>query len=143
MEEKEKTEYLTLDLELRSDQDLSPLVEHFGEEVFLLFNERVDTKHYTSFEPKYFEPEEDTPENHAQHILKLLEGLTPELRQLWDTCELRAFDFGFRCGFAPRPYFVDLTSGTLGGIAAVGASVRISIYPIEESPNTRSDHDRA
>jgi len=135
MKEQEKTEYLTLDLELRSDQDLTPLVEHFGEEVFLLHNGQVESKYYTSFEPKYFEPQDDTPENHAQHFLSLIEALPSNLRELWKTCDLKFFDFGFQSGFTPRPYFVDLSTATLQGIAAAGAMVRISIYPAEDAPN--------
>lgn len=135
----QSTRYLTLDIELESEQDMSPLVEHLGEEIFVLCNEKVESVFYTSFEPKYFEPEEDIPERHAKHILGLLDKLPDSLREMWNGCRSKIFDFGFDSGYAPCPFFTDLSPATLQGIAAIGASTRVTIYPIEGIPNTLSD----
>lgn len=125
--------YLNLDVELESEYEISLLLDHLGEEVFILSNEQVDSIFYTSFEPKYFET--DTPELHAQHILGLLENLPETLRKMWAGCRTKIFDFGFDCGVSPRPFFTDLSPETLQGIAEIGATVRITLYPTEYAPD--------
>jgi hypothetical protein len=131
----ESIRYLNLDIELESENDLTPLVEHLGEEVFVLCNKQVESIFYTSFEPKYFEEEENTPENHTRHILGLLDNLPDSLREMWNKCRSKIFDFGFDSGFAPCPFYTDLDPESLQRIAALGASVRFTIYPVQYTPN--------
>jgi len=127
--------YLNLDVELESENDLTALVEHLGEEIFVLCNEQLESIFYTSFEPKYFEEEKNNPENHTRHILGLLEKLPGSLREMWNECNSKIFDFGFDSGFAPGPFHADLSPESLQGISAIGANVRITIYPAEYTPN--------
>ncbi len=131
----ESIRYLNLDVELESENDLTPLVEHLGEEIFVLCNQQVKTIFYTSFEPKYFEEGQNNPENHTRHILGLLDKLPDSLREMWNKCSSKIFDFGFDSGFAPCPFHADLSPESLQGISAIGANVRISIYPVEYTPN--------
>jgi hypothetical protein len=98
---------------------------------FVLYNGEVDSGFLTVFEPEHCENERDTPEIHALHVLDLIERLPTQRRGLWDDCQSRVFDFGFRSGVTPSPYFVELNLNTLKRIAAVGASIRITIHPME------------
>ncbi len=123
-------EYLNLDVECKSSHSLSLMLEYFGDAIFVLYNGEVASGFFTVFEPELCEDERNVAEIHASHILDLIEKLPAQRRGLWDDCQSKVFDFGFRSGVTPSPYFVDLSPDTLKRIAAVGASARITIYPM-------------
>ena len=134
MDNRPTSEYLNLDLVCKSKQDLTPLVEHFGDKVFVLCNEKVEDGFYVVLESEAPEVDQYIPEDHARHIVELINNLPEPLRDLWHSCDSRTFDFGFRSGVAEGSYFADLSQEILQDIASLGASVRVTIYPAEDMP---------
>ena len=124
------SEYLNLDLVCKSKQDLTPLVEHFGDKVFVLCNEKVEDGFYVVLESEALEVDQYIPEVHARHIVELIKNLPKPLRDLWHDCDSRIFDFGFRSGVTEGSYFADLSQEVLQDIASLAASVRVTIYPV-------------
>lgn len=55
--------FITLDVDIVSEKDLTPLADCFEEPAFVLGNQRVDSLFYLSLEPCWFSEEEKTPEN--------------------------------------------------------------------------------
>ncbi len=130
MSQPEETRYLTLDLLLRSGEDLSPLVEGFGDRVFIVYNGSDEAGgFYAVLEPQASEILSESPEQHAQYMAGLVEELPASLLPAWLTCSERTFDFGFQGGTQPASISHDLSPSTLHRIYGIGVSARITIYP--------------
>lgn len=134
MEKHEMPEYLNLDLVCTSKKDLTPLIEHFGNRVDVLCNDKNESGFYVVLELQYSESKKRYPEIHARHFLELIETLPSELRAIWNECASKTFDFGFRSGFGVQAFISEISQSTLAGIVSLGASIDISIYPVEKAP---------
>lgn len=121
--------FLNLDLELRSQEDLSDLAAHFETTASVLFNGKTDSEFRLAIETAAGGLEGDTPERCAVEMLSLLEGLPSPLIRLLDQCGGRVFDFGFESGSNLPPFSVDLSSATLKRIVGMDLTVRTTIYP--------------
>jgi hypothetical protein len=62
-------------------------------------------------------------------MIAVVESLAESLRAVWAGCTLREFNIGYDCGDRPWAFEQGLSTGLLGRIAAVGASLRITLYP--------------
>lgn len=131
-----QAEYLNVDLELESASDRSPLVEHWGEQVFVLFQDRVDETYRLAFETEFAEPTDPPTTDHTndaddciREFLSLIAALPAPLRGLWDGCHSRVFDIGVIAGTEPRVFIQMLSTSTLQAMAAVGGTVRFTMYP--------------
>lgn len=133
MKKHEKPDYLNLDLVCSSQKDLTPIIENFGNRVDVLYNEKSESGFYVVLELEFSESEKSNPETHARHFLELIEKLPVELRALWNECESKTFDFGFRSGFGVQAFISEISQSTLAGIVSIGASMDISIYPVEST----------
>jgi hypothetical protein len=134
MENLPTNEYLNLDLVCKSKQDLTPLIEHFGDKVFVLCNDEVEDGYYVVLESEALDVSGYFPEGHARDIIDLINSLPDPLQVLWHSCDSKVFDFGFRSGLAEGSYSAELSQGLLKDIASLGASVSITIYPAEVLP---------
>lgn len=119
--------YLNTDLDLTSAADLAPLAA--------AFKARGASPHVTRGDDglwratiNVFE-QQGEPEPHISAMLAVVESLGAPLRAAWSGCTVREFDIGYDCGSEPRPFRQGLSSQLLGRIAAVGASLRITLYP--------------
>src|ERR1700683_4749743 len=81
---------------------------------------------YASFEAEKDYPE---PEHAIGAMLAVVEYLAGPLRSVWDGCTLREFNIGYDCGADPWAYNQGLSAKLLGRMAAVGASLRFTLYP--------------
>ncbi len=71
------------------------------------------------------------PEGNIAAILVVVESLGEGPRAGWSACTRREFNVGFDCGDKPWAYTQWLSNELLGRMAAVGASLRITLYPPE------------
>lgn len=133
--------YITLDVDLISSEDLSPLASYLEEGAFVLGHQQAEGLFYLSFEPSYLPESENTPENSARLILELLQNLPAELRILWESASSKVFNFGFDSGVSPSPYISQLSPETLGKIAALGAGMEITIYQHDSSPPEQEESE--
>ena len=80
-----------------------------------------------------FETDEDfgTPEPTIQRLLDAIESLATPEKSVWLQCTLREFNIGYDCGDEPWAFNNGISSATLGRIANLGASLRITLYPPE------------
>ncbi|MDH0144607.1 hypothetical protein [Aquipseudomonas alcaligenes] len=133
--------YITLDVDLISSEDLSPLASYLEEGTFVLGHQQAEGLFYLSFEPSYLSESENTPENSARLILELLQSLPAELRILWESASSKVFNFGFDSGVSPPPYISHLSPETLGKIAALGAGMEITIYQHDSFPPEQEESE--
>jgi hypothetical protein len=70
----------------------------------------------------------DEPEPNIAAMLAVIEALDPPLRSAWAGCSLRVFDIGYDCGREPFAFRQELPAEILVRLAAVGASLRVTLY---------------
>ena len=73
----------------------------------------------------------DQPEWNVAAMLDVVETLEDSLRSVWFGCTRREFNLGYDCGAEPWAFNEGLSSERLGRMAAVGASLRFTLYPEE------------
>jgi hypothetical protein len=122
--------YLNVDLEIKSRTDLSILVDGFGENVAVMYNGVWDTFFLASFESF----NNDGVNENIKSFCRLVESLEDEAKKLWDGSHSKIFDIGFQSGMTPQNYNTELEASTLEDIIKIGASIAITIYPIETEP---------
>jgi hypothetical protein len=120
--------YLNTDLDLVSGEDLRPLVEALeSEDVFSLHvTSGEDGLWYSTLETNQRHIE---PEPNIAAILNAIETLPAPTASLWSRCTRREFNVGYDCGQEPWSFNQGISSAILGRMAAVGASLRFTLYP--------------
>ena len=123
--------YVNTDLDLKSTDDLAPLVAGFtAAGVFALHVTLGDDGVW--FAVLETERQYDEPGANIAAILGVIEALPDELRLAWAGCTLREFNIGYDCGTHPWGFTQALSPGVLRRVATLDASVRITIYPERE-----------
>ena len=120
--------YLNTDLDLTSVEDLSLLAEAFRARGVspLHVTHREDGLWYATFE---VDDQHGEPEPTISAMLAVVESLGESQRAVWSGCTRREFNIGYDFGSKPWAFNQGLSSQLLGRIAAVGAGVRITLYP--------------
>jgi hypothetical protein len=75
----------------------------------------------------------DEPEQSIAAMLAAIEALDPSLRAAWAACSLRVFDIGYDCGREPFAFRQELSAEALVRLAAVGATLRVTLYSDPEA----------
>ena len=123
--------YLNTDLEIESKEDLSRVVEEFGEDVVVLHSGEVRGYQHASFEiPGNTAGADET----INHFCALVEGLGKEAREIWDGCCSRVMDVGYESGASPQNFRSEIRASTIQRVAAIGASIVITIYSLSDTP---------
>ena len=133
--------YLNTDLDLVAVRDLTPLTSALNARaVFPLSVDRGgDGLWYATLELETDDFAID-PEGTIRGMLDAIEAIDGEAKQLWAESSLREFNIGYDCGDEPQAFSSGLSNATLNRIASVGASLRITLYPVSE--NTRQNQAR-
>ncbi len=120
--------YLNTDLYLISADDLTALGALFESPglVALQLCRRADGLWYGNFETNVGHTE---PEPCIKEMVAILEALGEPNRSKWLACTRREFNMGYDCGAEPWAFNQGLSPGLLGRMAAVGASLRWTLYP--------------
>lgn len=119
-------EYLNTDLVIESRDDLSLIVEEFGEEVMVLDHRTTQGRHRASFETQHDFLGADEA---ISHLCLLVENLSSEARNGWDRCVSRVFDLGFQGGTSLQCYRTELRVATISRVSAIGAGIIVTVYP--------------
>ena len=125
------SQFINLDLVLRSSSDLTPLAEYLGERVFVLSSGAAEGEFHLVLEAGIVASD---PETYIQYFLRLIDALPPEQRTLWAGCSSRIFDFGFEGGYNAPPLQMKLQPTMLGIFAERGLTVEITFYAHNDDP---------
>jgi hypothetical protein len=127
---KRETHYLNTDLDLVAGQSLQALAGALATRGMLpLHVDPRDDRHWYSTletEEKFTQPEPN-----IVALLTAIEALDPQSHIQWAACAIREFNIGYDCGDEPRAFNHGLTAPTLARMAALGISLRITLYPAE------------
>jgi len=122
--------YLNTDLDLVATEDPSSLVAALrARGVFNLYNPEGGTEGpwYVTFETNRTYA---NPDPNICALLKAIESLADNERRIWQSALKREFNIGYDCGDNPWAFNQGLENETLKRMAAVGATLRITIYPV-------------
>ncbi len=133
--------YLNTDLDLKSIEDLTEFASALeASGVFPLHVERGDDRlWYASFET---EEQHTEPESNIAEMLAVIESLNPLLQLVWSGCSLREFNVGYDCGAEPWAFNQGLSAGLLAQMGAVGASLRLTLYPDRDDASPTANEDQ-
>jgi hypothetical protein len=133
--------YLNTDLDLTSPDDLTALAAVFESRGVssLHVTRGQDGLWYATFETdeQYTEPEPNIKE-----MVAVVESLGEPHRSVWFGCTRREFNMGYDCGADPGAFNQGLSCELLGRMAAVGASLRLTLYPNREDATTNDPRGR-
>jgi hypothetical protein len=128
--------YLNTDLDLTSPADLTALAAVFASRgVFALHvTPGEDGLWYATFET---EDQHREPEPNIAALVAVVESLGEPHRAVWLGCTRREFNIGYDTGSEPWAFNQGLSCELLGRMAAVGASLRVTLYPEREQGKPR------
>ncbi len=123
--------YLNTDLDLTPSEDLTELAGAFEAAGVppLYVTHGEDGLWYATFET---DEQHNEPESSIAAMIAVAEALQEPLQSVWSRCSRREFNIGFDCGGEPWGFNHGLSSGLLGRVAAVGASLRVALSPDRE-----------
>jgi len=122
-------QYLNTDLEIESKNDLSKIVEEFGDDVLVQHHGEIRGYQHASFSSSGGSTDANATIN---YFCDLVESLPGEARRVWDGCFSRIFDVGYECGTSAETFRSEIRASTIARVSKVGASVVITIYPESE-----------
>ena len=119
--------YLNTDLEIESKNDLSKIVQEFGEDVSVLHHGEMRGYQHASFEIAGTTAGADETIN---YFCTLVEGLRNEAREIWDGCCSRVLDVGYESGISGPTFRSEIRASTVQRVAAIDASIVVTIYSL-------------
>jgi hypothetical protein len=130
------TRYLNTDLDIIGECDIRPLVATLEAQEFLsLHCEQAESGRWHATLEKSIsddQPDGSSPEESITAMFPALEALTGEPKSIWERCSERCLDMGFECGEEPWGFRQELSTNTLTRIAALGMTLRITLYPVRQ-----------
>lgn len=122
--------FLNLDVVLKSNSDLGPLVHHLDQKVIVLAHEEFERQFLLVLELSDSDSTKDVGWCTRQ-FLTLIEALPEAERTLWNGCMSRTFSYGFEGGRDFPALDTTITSELLLRIAELGAEIGITVYPCQ------------
>ena len=117
-------EFLNIDLDIESIEDLSPIIQEWTGKLCLLRYDEYNGIYYASFETGFGQIEDIVCE-----YVSLIDGLSPQAKAIWDKAIRRDFDFGYESGTCPNNFRSHIKSDSVKELARVGGSIIVTIYP--------------
>src|SRR5689334_720055 len=121
-------EYLNTDLVVAADMSIDILDKAFkdaGLHALGIFPPGIRGMGYET------EEQYDAPEHNIMAFLSIIESLDKTALKIWNMCERREFDIGYRGDTKPRSFIQTLSPELLKRIAAVNAGLKITLYATE------------
>lgn len=122
-----KIQYITADLEFKSNEDLNSLVQEICEVNHPHLNEWVGNIYHVVLGGAGIE---STPEATANSFCNLIENLSPNLKKLWVTSFDKILDIAFESGKVPNSITYHLPIDIIQRLSELDIGIAITIYPI-------------
>lgn len=122
-----QSEFLNVDLEVKSRTDTAPLVRAFGKSVMCLYVDRIRRRHLLRLmlSPSARQPK--SPTNAILGFVRLVEALPPIARRIWSQAT-KEFDIGFQGGVHPSSAEWVVSDKAVQAAARCGAHIRFTLY---------------
>ena len=124
-----KAKFLNVDIEINSNTHLAPLLQATHRDLFpLAENFPIGSLRLEAKRP----PEPTTLNGTLDHICQILIKLKGNEQELWNGSHFKDFNIGLMSGTRHSDEFV-ISSHALRQIAALGASITITLYELDKS----------
>jgi hypothetical protein len=123
--ESEETQFLNVDVELRSARALQPLLDALGSRVVVLRSDRDGRTYRTHLEVAI---ESRNPNVLIRRFVALVERLPRHARTLWNGAQSREFNVGIQAAAVPHSFGLDLDNDTVRAIARINGRIGITVY---------------
>ena len=130
----DETTFLNVDLDVWAPHDLAPFVEALGHHVSDMFTGAAPAQegaYQTHLELAMAERSPWTPDAAIQAFARLIDGLAPGAKHLWDQANLRVFDIGLQGGVRPQAFQFSLRPETLAAVSRLEANVALTVYAVD------------
>lgn len=138
----EQTRFLNVDLDLWASFSLEPLVNAFGTKVGI---------HHVGRHKRTYHAHLDLARSHLdlarltkdadstiRAFCKLITGLPPDARALWDAVKIRDFNIGVQAGTKPFSQMFELSAETVKAVADLGARIVFTVYSVPAGPEPKA-----
>ena len=125
--------YINTDLEIESKEDLTPIIEAFGENAFVLHHGPIEGLNHASFELS--DDDSSDPNEVINRYCDLIENLPTPARKIWDNCTTRIMDIGVESGSSPHNFRFEVQQRTISRVSGIGASLVVTIYAMQVEEN--------
>ncbi len=122
-------QFLNVDLELESKEDIGALVTDLAKYAQVLHYDKDDTRQLARIES---EQANIGPDASINHLCELIESCSKKALKQWLACSKRTFDIGFESGTSPKCFNQAISADTLLRISAIGAGIEITLYPVAD-----------
>ena len=126
-------QFLNVDLEIESQQDISLIVKELKQNVCILHHEKQQDYHFARLE---IDRDVANADKTINYFCDLIENFSEEARKIWDSCCTRIFDIGYESGMNPNYFTSKINALTIKRIANIDASINITIYSINDEFNS-------
>jgi len=118
--------YLNVDLDIESKSPLKSLEKELGDGVVVMYSGRIKNRHCLFLETAKHHKNPDTT---IHELCRLIEGLSPGARRLWDEAVRREFDIGYETRFSLRhANRFTVRPSTLRRVAKLSAGLSVTVY---------------
>ena len=133
----EPAQFLNVDLEIRSRVSLEPLIEEVEKKKILVLHHARRGKSWLAVLEVALPRNADAA---VRAFGKLVKGLSPAARALWDRALARTFNIGIQAGLEPTAFEQRLAAESVREAAALGANIVVTIYPPAKRSEQRNGH---
>ncbi|HUR19379.1 MAG TPA: hypothetical protein VMZ90_01135 [Vicinamibacterales bacterium] len=119
------TQFLNVDLDLRSRSSLEPLVKAFGRKILVLHCGREGREYGAHLELGL---SYDNPDLLLRRFVALVEALPRPARALWNRARVREFNIGIQSATKPQSFDLHLKDATVRAVARVNARIGMTVY---------------
>ncbi len=126
-----ETRTLGTELEIVSNGDLTPLLEHLESHVAVIRNSIDDGRHTLWLE---LDPTEGDVDDAVQRYVRLLEDLPAHLREIWDASSDRCLNTGIQAGWTPHAHPVRLSADSISRAARISIRHQFTVYAAHSPP---------
>lgn len=128
--------FINLDVEFRSTVDLTPIAKYLRNSIFVLYCGAIEGSYLLNMEPVIEGNLSTDSYNCTQYMLSTLEQLPQPYKDLMSNSTSRTFDFGFESELENNPISIEIPPTQMQRIAALEATLRITIYPYHSERET-------
>ncbi|WNG36373.1 hypothetical protein F0U61_23870 [Archangium violaceum] len=123
MIEREATQFLNVDLDLSCSSGVRALVQALEPSTTIM--RLTDTE--ATLEHKEQPPSVDEA---LLWLAQLVEGLPPEARALWDSCDTRTMNVGIQAGEQPHQELFPVSLAAMAALLRVKANLLVTVYAV-------------
>lgn len=117
--------FLNVDLDIRSRRSPSAFVQEMQRRAFVSHDERIGSVFRVGFELRR---QVASVEGALRGFVKIIEGLSPSARAIWDAASERSLNVGVQAGEDAAQLVVRIAPRTLAAVARLEASLAFTVY---------------